>query len=254
VSAAPVRLPPGYSLIALDKVGSTNAEALRRAAAGAPAGTVVWARLQTEGRGRRGRLWVSPPGNLYCSVVFRFSRAPAAQLSYVAAVALADTLAERAPAGSVRLKWPNDVLLKGGKVSGILLEGGADASVVLGTGVNVASHPADQARTPAPTSLAAQHIDASVEDVLKGYLDSMSRWVEQWQRDGFAPVRAAWLARAVGIGEAIEVRLPTGTVPGRFTGLDDDGVLIVATADGTRRFAAGDVFLLTGERPHAARH
>jgi BirA family biotin operon repressor/biotin-[acetyl-CoA-carboxylase] ligase len=245
VSAAPVRLPADYTLIALDEVGSTNAEALRRAAQGAPAGTVVWAQRQSQGRGRRGRLWVSPPGNLYCSIVLRPSRAPAAQLSYVAAVALAEAIEPRAE--SVRLKWPNDVMIRGRKVSGILLEGGA-GHVVLGTGVNVATHP-DHA-----TSLSAERIEATVESLLETYVECLSHWIARWETSGFAPVRSAWVARAVGIGEPIEVRLPAETIPGRFTGLDDDGVLLLDTANGTRRFAAGDVFVLTGEGSHAARH
>lgn len=253
MSAAPVRLPASYTLIRLDEVGSTNAEALRRAAEGAAAGTVVWARCQSEGRGRRGRLWVSPPGNLYCSIVFRPSRAPAAQLSYVAAVALAEALEPLAAPGAVRLKWPNDVLLNGGKISGILLEGGT-GHVVLGTGVNVATHPADEARALRPTSLAAEGAEVTVEAILDAYLDHLAAWVSRWEAAGFAPVRTAWLGRAVGLGEPIEVRLPTETIPGRFTGLDDDGVLLLATEGGTRRFAAGDVFVLSGEGAHAARH
>jgi BirA family biotin operon repressor/biotin-[acetyl-CoA-carboxylase] ligase len=252
VSDAPVRLPADFTLISLDEVGSTNAEALRRAAEGAPAGTVVWARRQSEGRGRRGRLWVSPPGNLYCSIVFRPSRAPAAQLSYAAAVALAEALEPEAGAGAVRLKWPNDVLLNGGKVSGILLEGGAD-HVVLGTGVNIATHP-DAVTGVRATSLSAEGVPASIESVLEAYLDRIAAWAARWETSGFAPVRDAWLARAVGIGEPIEVRLPAETIAGRFTGLDENGVLLLATAEGTRRFAAGDVFVLTGERTHAARH
>ncbi len=248
-----MRLPANFTLIRLDEVGSTNAEALRRAAEGAAAGTVVWAGRQTVGRGRRGRLWVSPPGNLYCSIVLRPSRAPAAQISYVAAVALAEALEPWAAPASVRLKWPNDVLLHGGKVSGILLEGGAD-HVVLGTGVNVATHPADETRALRPTSLAAEGAEATVEAVLESYLDHLAAWVNRWEANGFAPVREAWLGRAVGLGEPIEVRLPRETIPGRFTGLDDDGVLLLATEGGTRRFAAGDVFVLTGEGAHAAHH
>ncbi|MBM3506328.1 MAG: biotin--[acetyl-CoA-carboxylase] ligase [Alphaproteobacteria bacterium] len=252
----PVVVPAGFSLITVDEVGSTNDEALRRASEGEAAGTVVWARRQSSGRGRRGRFWDSPPGNLYCSVVLRPSRAPAAHLSYVAAVALAETLAERAPA-SVRLKWPNDVLLGSEKVAGILLEGGhgddGRPHVVVGTGVNVASHPAEGGAV-APTSLAAHAIDVTVEAILQSYLRRLAEWVQRWETDGFAAVRSAWLERAAGIGAAIEVRLPLEKVPGRFSGLDEDGVLVVDTSQGTRRFAAGDVFLLGEGGGRAARH
>ena len=144
-------LPAFYRLLAYEQIDSTNEEAKRLAAAGAPAGTLVWAGEQLAGRGRRGRGWASPPGNLYVSLLLRPACPPAqaCQLNFVAAVALAEAVSALLPAGAgVALKWPNDVLVGGAKVSGILLEASAalDRSIdwlVIGAGVNIASHPAD---------------------------------------------------------------------------------------------------------------
>ena len=144
MSSAPV-LPDGWRLVALDSVGSTNDEAARLADAAAAEGTVVWAREQTGGRGRRGRSWASPVGNLYTSTILRpdCPAARAAELGFAAALAVADIV----PAGhAVRVKWPNDVLVDGGKVAGILLESaiaqtGAVQHVIAGIGINVGFAP-----------------------------------------------------------------------------------------------------------------
>lgn len=248
-------MPAGFTLVSLDSVESTNEEALRLARSGAPAGSVVWARRQTAGRGRRGRAWDSPAGNLYCSVVLRPRSANAAQVSFVAAIAVADALAALGCRVAPTLKWPNDVLMGGRKIGGILLESSPMrrdevAVTVVGTGVNVATHPDDGS-----TALRNEGVDVEVETVLSGYLRHLALWLERWQGEGFAPVRTAWLDRATGVGTAIEVRLHTETLPGVFTGLDEDGVLLLETASGLRRISAGDVFLTDGQgREHAARH
>ncbi len=230
-----VAVPDGFTLVALDEVGSTNEEALKLATAGAATGTVVWAERQSKGRGRRGRAWDSPAGNLYCSIVLRPQRAPPAQVSFAAAVALAEAVESQGR--PVQLKWPNDVLIAGAKVAGILLEGTSSA-LVLGTGVNIESAP------PVGTSLRAHNIGASVATMLQSYLKALKSWLARWERDGFAPVRDAWLQRAIGVGQSIEVRLPAETLPGTFDGLDADGVLLLGTPGGVRRIAAGDVFLV----------
>lgn len=230
-------VPAGFRLVSLDAVSSTNEEALRLAAEGAAPGTVVWAKEQTKGRGRRGRTWESPPGNLYCSLVLRPRRSNPAQISFVAAVALANAIAALTPDELVQLKWPNDVMLGTRKIAGILLEG-ADGAIVLGTGVNVASAP------DGAISIAAAGGVDDVETVLHRYLSEFSFWYRRWEQAGFESIRDAWLARAAGIGRQIEVRLPSETVPGTFAGLDAEGVLLLGTAEGVRRIAAGDVYLL----------
>ena len=242
-------MPAGIELAAFDEIDSTNAEARRRAIAGAPAGLLVWALAQHAGRGRRGRSWVSPPGNVYSSLLLRpdCPAGDAAQASFVAALAVADTATGLLPAGSeVRCKWPNDVLVGGRKVAGILLESHSRMNgmvdwLIVGVGINLAHCP-DATRMPA-TALALEGAEASVEQVLQSYAQSIARWLAVWRGEGFAPVRAAWLELADGLGRAIEVRLADQTLDGVFDGLDADGALILTgPAGGRRRITAGEVF------------
>lgn len=239
MSFAPV-LPDGWQLVALDSVGSTNDEAGRLADAGAPEGTVVWARAQTGGRGRRGRSWASPPGNLYTSTILRpgvaAGRAP--ELGFVCALAVADIV----PAGrSVRLKWPNDVMVDGGKVAGILLEsavaaGGAVEHVVAGVGINVGFAPSlPEMRYPGAA------LGGTVEAALQAWLSALAARLGQWRRDGFPAVRAAWLTQAGPLGEPVDVRLGEELVRGRFGGLDGEGALLLETASGPRRIVSGEL-------------
>lgn len=248
--AAALDLPSGYSLVAFDEIGSTNDEAIRLAEAGAAHGTVVTAKRQTAGRGRRGRAWTSPEGNMHLSIVLRprLTAESAAQLSFVAALAVGETLRGFLPEGvTVRHKWPNDVLVNGAKASGLLLEtasanGGAIDWVVLGVGINIAHFPQD---TPYPaTSLAAQGArGASVDAVTRRFVGGLADWYDRWRTEGFLPVREAWLAKAAGLGEEIEVRLSNETCRGRFDRLDTDGALVLILPSGeTRRITSGDVF------------
>jgi BirA family biotin operon repressor/biotin-[acetyl-CoA-carboxylase] ligase len=245
------RLPDGFVLRELDRVDSTNDEVRRMAEAGAEPGLVVLAGEQTGGRGRHGRVWASPPGNLYASVLLRADGALAAsaQLSFVAGLALADALERHAPgAVQLRLKWPNDVLIGRAKVAGILLEsaGKEDAGglrcVIVGTGVNITSYPEG---TPYPaTSLAAAGFAAiAPRTLLASYLGALDRWLAQWRDAGFAEVRAAWRARSVGLGEKIRLRLDREELLGRFVDVTPSGALLLDLEGGGRReIAAGDVF------------
>lgn len=247
--SAPPPLPPGFSLIALDEVPSTNDEAARLAAEGAADGTVVWARCQSAGRGRRGRQWVSPEGNLYCSIVMRpdVPLARAAGLSLVAAVAAGDMVAGFLPGRKVEHKWPNDILVGGAKIAGILLESsggpqGRAGWVVVGCGVNLAVHPAGDGLSA--TDIGRERgAPVATGEALAALLESLHRWRGRWETAGIPPVRDAWLARARGLGEEIAVRLPREEVRGRFEGLDETGALLLRLADSTlRTISAGDVF------------
>ena len=244
------KLPPAYRLIALGEVTSTNDEAQRLAAEGAEDGTLVWARAQTRGRGRSGRDWASAPGNLFMSLVLRpdCPLSEAAQLGFVAALAVKDGIGSVAPPGvEVTFKWPNDVLLGGRKGAGILLESKTTAEgaldwLILGIGVNVASYP-EEARFPA-TSLRFEGAppDIDAETLLVAVSRHFLTWVNRWLDDGFAPLRQAWIAHAKGLGEEIEVRLPKETLTGVFETLDEEGALILCLPDGAkRRITAGDV-------------
>jgi len=241
------RLSPFYRVQLFDTIDSTNEEARRQARDGAAEGALIWARQQTAGRGRRGRSFVSPPGNLYLSILLRPERsaAAAAQLGFAAALAIADAVAPQLPPGvRLGLKWPNDVLLDGRKLSGILLESQASDGrldwLVLGMGVNVASFP-EGLDYPA-TSLSAVGASVTVEALLAALAGRFEAWYEGWHREGFQPLRQAWLQRAQGLGEPIRVRLATGESSGRFAGLDEEGALLLDDASGRRRVAAGEVF------------
>jgi len=242
-------LPEGFRLYHHATIGSTNDEAKALARAGAADGTLVWADEQTAGRGRRGRPWLSPPGNLYLSLVLRpeCAASRAAQLGFVAALGLGDALQPLVgPALQLRYKWPNDLIANGRKLAGILLESETSVSdgvdfVVVGIGVNILAAPED-VEFPA-TSLKAQGITGVTAPVLlEGFVRHFVGWARRWREEGFAPVRAAWLARASGIGERVSVRLGRDTLSGRFRDLDCDGALVLDAAGGSRRIAAGEVF------------
>ena len=229
------------------EIDSTNEEARRRALAGERG--PVWNRAdrQGAGRGRRGRVWVSQPGNLFITglYVLDTQAGDAARLSFAAALSVADLIEEVAPGLNPRLKWPNDVLIEGRKVCGILLESGAAPGgglwLAAGIGVNFAHHPDDSER-PA-TSLAAQGAKADPAHAGERLAHHFDTWLQRWQQSGFAPIRDAWLARAHGLGERVVARLETETVEGVFADLMPDGALRLDLADGTRRLiSAGDVF------------
>lgn len=199
--------------------------------------------VQTGGRGRRGRAWTSLPGNLFASMLARPQpgEGPQQQLSFVAAVALADTLETWVEPQRLTLKWPNDVLLGGIKLAGILLEGQGGATVI-GIGVNLAAHPDDSER-PA-TSLAAAGIAPPAADSFVERLAAQFAAVRaDWRSHGFASIRRRWLARAAGLGQPLIARLGTETLTGVFEGLADDGALQLRLDNGhLRAVHAGEVF------------
>jgi BirA family biotin operon repressor/biotin-[acetyl-CoA-carboxylase] ligase len=247
----PVSLPAGYRLAAFDSLDSTNEQARRLAMEGALDGTVVWAKSQTAGRGRQGRQWQSPKGNLYCSIIVRPSvqAAAAAQLSFVTALALGQAVSGLLPdCVEMRYKWPNDLLLDGRKTAGILLEssGGADGRLdwlVIGAGLNVEGYPDVTDGYPATSLREAGVRPVALQDILARYIDGFAHWRARWQNEGLSVVREAWLERAARLGEDIIVRQPNGQLKGRFFGLDEGGALLLDLPDGSRRtITAGDVF------------
>lgn len=249
-------VPEGYRLIALDRVDSTNDEARRRIAADGEIDLWVVAAEQTKGRGRRGRTWVSARGNLFCSLVLapHVPMAEAAQLSFVAALAVHDALRAILPdRAHLRCKWPNDILLGGKKLAGILLEAvpGGDGNgdrVIIGIGVNIADFPAD-VEFPA-TSLKAEGFgEADVGGVLQATAQFLADWRATWRTSGFAAIRQAWKDRAAGLGHEIIVRLERESHHGIFTDLGPRGELLLTLTGGDiMQVSAGDVFFtaLTG--------
>jgi BirA family biotin operon repressor/biotin-[acetyl-CoA-carboxylase] ligase len=241
---APGAAAAGVGLIACETVGSTNAEALAYARAGEKGPLWITARAQTAGRGRRGRTWVSEPGNLFATLLLTDPAPPerAAQLSFVAALAVHDAIAALAPAltSALALKWPNDVLCGGAKVAGILIEaeGTRPLMVAVGIGVNCRHHP-EATEYPA-TDLAGAGMTA--EMLFAALSGAMVHRLREWEA-GFASIRAAWLQRAGALGGELRVRLGTRELAGRFEGLDEAGRLLLRLPDGgLETIAAGEVF------------
>ena len=234
----------------LDTVDSSNAEALRRAGAGETGPLWIVARAQTAGRGRRGRPWVSVAGNLHATLLLTdpSPAAAAPQLGFVAGLALYEAAAAAAPAlaSGLALKWPNDLLCRGRKIGGILVEGeGNPIAVAIGIGVNCRHHPLD-AEYPA-TDFAANGAAVAPDTLLDRLASEMRKWLTHWSRStGFAAIRAAWLARAGGLGEPLRVRLAGRETSGFFESIDEDGRLMLRHSDGSlEAIAVGEVFPVT---------
>jgi BirA family biotin operon repressor/biotin-[acetyl-CoA-carboxylase] ligase len=242
-AAAPV------PIIAFDEIDSTNAEARRRAEAGE--GGPVWltALEQNAGHGRRGRSWETGRGNLAATLLMLTDRAPAeaAQISFVAALAVVDLARTYLPADLIRLKWPNDVMLAGRKTCGILVESGrrADGTLWLATGigVNLAKAPVAAER---PATAFAEHLGGpppQPREALDVLAAAFASWLFIWDTAGFAPLAEAWTKHAQGLGGPCTARLGAETLEGTAEGLDLDGALRLRLADGAiRRITAGDVF------------
>ena len=242
-------LPDGFRLQVHERVESTNALALAAARDGDLGRLWIVAREQTAGRGRRGRAWVSPPGNLYATLLL----ADAADLgvgntvSFVAAVALHRALADMiGPMAEPRLalKWPNDVLCDGKKVAGILIEGeeaGARVVTVVGIGVNCRSHPDIAGAVPAG-DLASLGFAVQPDALLLRLANRMAETLAVWDRGrNFAAIREAWLSRAAGVGAGVRVAMANAEAEGAFETVDSIGRMVVRLADGSRKtISAGD--------------
>lgn len=262
MAAAPERaieVPAGYRLERYGEVGSTNTIALERAASGGTAGLWVMADAQTAGRGRVGRAWASPRGNLYASLLL----APTAplrvsqQLSLVAGLAAFDAIGAAMAASpareALRLKWPNDVLVAGAKISGILVESSSDGAgrrhwIVIGIGINVGEAPNAQGREV--TSLAREGVRATREWMMSTLAASLDRWLQTWDEGaGISEVRQAWLKRGPSIGEPITVRQGEALQEGTFFGLDGEGALLLLDeAHAVRAISTGEV--VRSAHPH----
>jgi BirA family biotin operon repressor/biotin-[acetyl-CoA-carboxylase] ligase len=252
LSASVTAWPKGVDRIVLDRVDSTNSEAAR-VAPGLSGPTWIMAREQTAARGRRGRAWVNPPGNFAATLVMRPAADPAqaALRSFVAALALADALAALCgPGVTLALKWPNDVLMNGGKVAGILLESAGQGTglthLAIGIGVNLVAAPppgmVEPGAVPPVSVMGETGLRLTQDEMLGALATAYAAQEAQFVTYGFAPVRTAWLARAARIGQSLTARTGTETVTGTFETLGEDGSLILATPAGRRAIQAADVF------------
>lgn len=227
------------------ELDSTNSEAARLAQAGETGPLWITAEHQTAGRGRRGRVWLGASGNLAATLLLTTQQPPAqaAQLAFVAALALADMACAVVPKTLVRVKWPNDLLVAGAKAGGVLIETGWTAGgglwLAVGVGANLTDAPTD---TPYPaTSLAAHGATPSRAAALEALDAGFARWLAVWDAQGFGPIRAAWTDRAHGLGEVCTVALSDRKVAGANAGLDDDGALLLRVGAAVQRITAGDV-------------
>ena len=241
-----------YHLLSYDVLDSTNEEARRLASGGGSHGAVIWAKRQTSGRGRMGREWVSAEGNLFVSVLLNPPKKieECSQLSFVAALAAAETLEAIVGDGDITCKWPNDVLFNGRKIGGILLEafstmdefGRERQWVVVGVGINVDSHP-EHVMFPA-TSLKQAGVEIiSAKIVLSRFIYNFIHQYDEWVKKGFVPVHKAWTGRAYRIGHATEVIIGDKQLDGVFDGIDPSGRLLLKAPSGAiTGITAGDVF------------
>lgn len=231
----------GIPLEVVEEIGSTSEALKARAACPGPEAALL-ARRQSGGRGRLGRSWHTINGNLHLSVLLRprSLRWPG-HWSILAAVALADTVGSYVPIGVLRLKWPNDLMLNGGKLAGVLLEAGTAPGpwLVIGFGVNLAGAPSDLGR---PVACLASMVPAPAPEAFAGrLLHSLQGWRARYAAEGFAPVRAAWLAAAHAPGERIVVGTGEQRVHGAFRSLGDDGALLLDGPEGELAITAGEL-------------
>ncbi|HEY2010706.1 MAG TPA: biotin--[acetyl-CoA-carboxylase] ligase [Rhizomicrobium sp.] len=239
--------PQGYSRQVHAELDSTNEEARRLAEAGVAGPVWIMALRQSAGRGRRGRAWQTADGNLAATLLLypEASLAVTGQLSFAAALAVADLAAHFAPGAAIAVKWPNDVLAEGKKLAGILLEGGRAKPdrnwLAIGIGINLASHP-EGTEFPA-TSLAGLGIAIPpAEEALSVLAARFAHWYDVWIEGGFGSLRMHWLARAKGIGAPVRARLPQEICEGVFEGIDESGALLLNIGGRVRAIAAGEVF------------
>lgn len=231
------------SHVFLDVVDSTMAEAFRRAKSTEHDALWIVAKKQISGRGRRGRPWVSEPGNLYATLLLRDPAPPAlfAELCFVSGIALHEAIGLH----GLRLKWPNDLLSDDSKLAGILIEAETTARhshVAIGFGVNCTHHPAD---APYPvTNLAELGASLAPEVLFARLAAAAERWLARWKRgENFATIRESWLQRARGLGAPIRVRLSDRIVDGVFDSLDAQGRLMLRLPSGViEPIAAGEIF------------
>ncbi len=243
-------LPAGHRAIHLAETPSTNAHAMRLACEGDVPPLWVWAGRQTRGRGRLGRAWDSPEGNLYASL-FIAPDCPDTAISglpLLAGLAAHDALcalaAAAGPVDRLRLKWPNDILLDDAKLGGVLIETAMIAprrrAVVIGAGLNLAATPSGLDR--AVTSLRDHGVKAAPGEALSALAFAAEAWLAVWANGvGFADIRRAWLARAHPLGAPVSVRLGSERIEGRFAGVDNTGALRLSVGGAERRITVGDV-------------
>ena len=242
----------GYTIETVDSVDSTNTELIRRMNAGSIGhGYVLLANEQTNGKGRRGRVWLSERGNLFFSIALDTKSSPEhlPQLSFVSALTTHAVLSSLGLFPT--LKWPNDLLLEGKKCCGILLEKSnfSSSSVVLGVGLNTKITPSDNSKILYPATSIEEYLKEDTfsdnETLLRNWLEQFTKYYDIWDKDGFSPIRNEWLKYGHQLGEALHIILPKGDIHGTFNDLDAEGNLLLKNEAGQIVcITAGDVFIV----------
>ena len=246
-------LPEGLTLFHFKTLDSTNKTAVEMARTNASSGTVVWAESQKNGKGRNNRTWISEFGNLYSSIILRpqLSIEHISQLTFIAPLAIGDLIEHIDSNIDYSFKWPNDVLVAGRKICGILLQSGSwekthDKWIVLGCGLNLASFPLDT-ETPATSLFEETGRSFVSEEVLISYYTFFSKWYDIWLKNGFLSIRKAWLDRSHPVGQPLVTQITSDKkICGQFLGIDENGALLIVTKKGEVKINAGEVFIDRG--------
>ena len=232
--------PDGVRLRRYDILDSTSEEAKRLAREGECGPLWICAAQQTAGRGRRGRVWVSQPGNLFATLLMEAAPRISAEIGFVAAISAVEAIRQFVPDDRVKIKWPNDILIGGDKCGGILVEQVSDSLVAVGVGIDLANCPSG---VGAVSLSDVCGFALAPDEMLASVAHEMNAWLSLWRKAGFAPIREAWLARAAGMGDVIRAVTPLGNIDGVFENLDSNGALLLRDAGGTmHRITAADVF------------
>jgi BirA family biotin operon repressor/biotin-[acetyl-CoA-carboxylase] ligase len=229
-----------FTLYDLPQTESTNDEA-KRLLSRKPENLVATALEQTNGRGRRGRSWVSETGNLFCSMTLQIDLKDLGQIVILSGLAVAETILGFAPLADVRVKWPNDVLVNGCKISGILFENAEDSWWITGVGINIVSSPEKNMMYPT-VSLKALGVRTDRLEVLKAFVEHFESLYKRWQNEGFETIRKSWLDKAYKHSKKITVKQEDQCIDGIFETIDENGSLILRLPTGVQKIIVGDVF------------
>lgn len=235
-----------WNIYHYQKIGSTNDYAKSHAITCNEPKFGIISDVQISGKGRRGRDWISPEGNLYSSLAFSLDYMDfnnIGEVAFIVSLAVRDTILELAPElrDKLQLKWPNDVLVNGKKISGILLEK-TDDYLVVGVGVNIVELPDINNILYKATSLRNENCNIDRDEFLSVYVKRFDYWLEQRKNNSFSLIRENWLKSAKGLNTEIKVNYPTSSISGKFIGLDENGGLLLEINGETKTIYAGDVF------------
>lgn len=226
----------------MEEVGSTNDEVKKLSANITGEKVIISAQRQINGRGRRGRSWIGLDGNLFFSQGLECNLNAIGAMVFISTLSLWRTIQDLNPVLNVELKWPNDVLVNDKKVSGMLLEKGEGDYLIIGIGVNIKISPKLVSMLYPCTSLAEEGVDTDRISFLRSYIENFNSYYAIWEQKGFEQIKTEWLSHAKGLRSEIIVHLDNEDISGIFTGIDENGSLLLTTEHGIKKIYAGDVF------------